>query len=135
MAIDETTQPEGGDVRLAGTTETDVGVVGEPKRASGELVDSVTEAAWNDAMSQLGGLPSNPLPLWMMLATRILRAVADGERDPQRIKRFALDGLNDHDGFSALANSSEYRNTGSSALMSSCRSSALRSMRVRFRSL
>ena len=50
-------------------------------------------------LSWLGGLPSNPLPLWMMLATRIMRAVADGERDPQRIKRFALDGLNDYDGF------------------------------------
>jgi len=33
-----------------------------------------------------------------MLATRILRAVTDGERDAQRIKRFALDGLIDHDG-------------------------------------
>ena len=47
-------------------------------------------------MSQLGGLPSNPLPLWIMLATRILRAVADGESDPQRIKAFALDGLKDY---------------------------------------
>ena len=99
MSIDETTKPEGGDLHLAGIIETDVEVVGEPKSASGELVDVVTEATWNDALSQLGGLPSNPLPLWMMLATRILRAVADGERDPQRIKRFALDGLNDHDGF------------------------------------
>ncbi|MGP1666672.1 MAG: hypothetical protein ACTS5I_12325 [Rhodanobacter sp.] len=62
------------------------------------MVDMVTEATWNDALSQLGGLPSNSLPLWIMLATRILRAVADGERDPQRIKRFALDGLNDQDG-------------------------------------
>ena len=99
MSIDETTEPEGGDVHLAGTIETDVEVVGEPKSANGELVDMVTEATWNDALSWLGGLPSNPLPLWMMLATRIMRAVADGERDPQRIKRFALDGLNDHDGF------------------------------------
>ena len=99
MSIDETTEPEGGDVHLAGTIETDVEVVGEPKSANGELVDMVTEATWNDALSRLGGLPSNPLPLWMMLATRIMRAVADGERDPQRIKRFALDGLNDHDGF------------------------------------
>ncbi len=98
MSSDETTKPEGGDLHLAGIIETDVEVVGKLKSASGELVDVVTEATWNDALSQLGGLPSNPLPLWMMLATRILRAVADGERDPQRIKRFALDGLNDHDG-------------------------------------
>ena len=27
----------------------------------------VTEATWNDALSQLGGLPSNSLPLWIML--------------------------------------------------------------------
>ena len=67
----------------------------EPKSTSGELVDMVTEATWNDALGQLGGLPSNPLPLWIMLATRILSVVADGERDPQRVKRFALDGLND----------------------------------------
>ena len=79
-------QSEGGDLHLAGIIETDVEVVREPKSASGELVDVVTEATWNDALSQLGGLPSNPLPLWMMLATRILRAVADGERDPQLIK-------------------------------------------------
>ena len=99
MSSDETTKLEGGDVHLAGTIETGVEVVGEPKSASSELVDMVTEATWNEAVSQLGGLPSNPLPLWIMLATRILRAVADGERDPQRIKRFALDGLKDYDGF------------------------------------
>ena len=94
MPIDETTK-----LHLAGTMETDLEVVGESKSASRELVDKVTEATWNDAIDQLGGLPSDPLPLWMMLATRILRAVADGERDPQSIKRFALDGLNDHDRF------------------------------------
>ena len=97
MSGDETVKLEGA-VRLPGTIETGVEVVGEPKSANGELLDIVTEATWNDALSQLGGLPSNPLPLWIMLATRILRAVADGERDPQRIQRFALDGLKDHDG-------------------------------------
>ena len=95
MSSDETTKPEGGDLHLAGTIETGVEVVGKLKTARGELVDMVTEATWNEAVSQLGALPTNPLPLWMMLATRILRAVADGERDPQRIKRFALDGLKD----------------------------------------
>jgi hypothetical protein len=98
MSIDETTKPQVGDLHLAGTIETDVEVGGEPDGASRELVDMVTEATWNDALSKLGGVPSDPLPLWMMLATRILRAVADGERDPQRIKRFALDGLNDDNG-------------------------------------
>ena len=102
MSRDETMKPVG-DVRHAGgeehTNEADAEVGGEPTSATGELVDTVTEGTWNEALSQLGGLPSNPLPLWTMLATRILRAVADGERDPQRLKRFALDGLNDHDGF------------------------------------
>jgi hypothetical protein len=102
MSGDGTIKPEGGDVHLAGgekrSIEAGVEVIDEPKSATCELVDVVTEATWNEALSQLGGLPSNPLPLWMMLATRILRAVADGERDPQRIKRFALDGRKDHDG-------------------------------------
>lgn len=97
MSGDETIKLEGA-VRLSGTIETGVEVDGEAKSANCDLVDMVTQATWNEALSQLGGLPSNPLPLWMMLATRILRAVADGERDPQRIKRFALDGLKDHDG-------------------------------------
>jgi hypothetical protein len=99
MSGEDTIKPEGGTVRLAGVIEADSGVVGEPKSATGELVDTATEATWNEALRRLGGLPSNPLPLWTMLASRILRAVADGERDPQRLKRFALDGLNGHDGF------------------------------------
>jgi hypothetical protein len=103
MSGDETIKLEGGDLHIANaverTSELVVEAVGEPKSANGELLDMVTAATWNDALSQLGGLPSNPLPLWIMLATRILRAVADGDRDPQDIKRFALDGLNDNDGF------------------------------------
>ena len=103
MSDDRTIKLGDGELQLTGgearPSESGVEVVGKPKSADGALVDMVTEATWNDALSQLGGLPSNPLPLWSMLATRILRAVADGERDPLRIKRFALDGLNDHGGF------------------------------------
>jgi hypothetical protein len=103
MPGNETIKPEGDDVPAAGDerrrTEAGVEVIDEPKSATSQLVDMVTETTWKEAVSQLGGLPSNPLPLWMMLATRILRAVVDGERDPQRLKRFALDGLNNHDGF------------------------------------
>ena len=101
MPGNETIKPEGGDVRPAGdgrANEANTEVVAGAEPATCELVDMVTEATWNEALCQLGGLPSNPLPLWIMLATRILRAVADGERDPQRIKRFALDGLNDYAG-------------------------------------
>ena len=99
MSGEGTIKPEGGTVRLAGVIEADSGVVGEPKSVTCELVTVATEATWKEALRQLGGLPSNPLPLWTMLASRILRAVADGERDAERLKRFALDGLNGHDGF------------------------------------
>jgi hypothetical protein len=47
----------------------------EPKRATRDLVDLVTEATWNEALSQLGGLPSNPLPLWTLLAAQRVRGV------------------------------------------------------------
>jgi hypothetical protein len=93
MSGAETIKPEGGTLRLAGIVETDMGVVGELNSATCELVDKVTEASWEEALRQLGGLPTNPLPLWTTLASRILRAVANGERDPQRLKRLALDGF------------------------------------------
>jgi hypothetical protein len=100
MSRDETMKPVGLDVRHAGgeerTNEADAEVGGEPSSATCELIDIVTEATWNEALRQLGGIPTNPLPLWTMLASRILRAIANGERDPQRLKRLALDGLNDH---------------------------------------
>ena len=57
------------------------------------LYDVITEAmsdAWDEALRILGGLPSDPLPLWTMLARRILAAAGDGERDPERLKRIAL---------------------------------------------
>jgi hypothetical protein len=57
--------------------------------------DVITEAmcgAWEEALRLLGGPPENPLPLWMMLATRILVAAGDGERDPGCLKRIALRG-------------------------------------------
>jgi hypothetical protein len=97
MSGEDTIKPEGEPVRLAGAIEADAGFAGEPSSATPELIDSVTEATWKEALRQLGGLPSNPLPLWTILASRILRAVADGERDPQRLKRFALDALNEYD--------------------------------------
>ncbi len=102
MSGEDAIKLEGGDVHLTGGGDSAIvanELVDETNRATSELVDLVTEATWKEALSQLGGLPSNPLPLWTLLATRILRAVADGERDPQRLERFALDGLNDSEGF------------------------------------
>ena len=98
MSDHEIVKPGGSDLGLAvgGRTNQAEGVVdGKPEPATSELVDMATEATWEEALSRLGKLPSNPLPLWMLLASRILRAVADGERDPQRLKRLALDGLNE----------------------------------------
>ena len=97
MSGDTTGKPQSGDVGLDRgdelTNEVTLEGLGATSPAICELLDVVTKETWEDALRQLGGAPSNPLPLWMMLASRILRAVADGERDPERIKRVALDGL------------------------------------------
>ena len=102
MSGDVTVKPESNDVGLSGgdgrANDAKTDVVAVPTPATCELVDMVTEATWNEALRQLGGLPSNPLPLWTVIANRILRAVADGERDPQRLKSCALDALDAHDG-------------------------------------
>lgn len=100
MARDKTIRPEGKGVRVTGVGEPTYErnkLVGEAKPATRLLVDRVIEATWNEALRRLGKAPSNPLALWMMLASRVLRVVADGERNPERLKRFALDGLNDRD--------------------------------------
>jgi hypothetical protein len=102
MSGEDASKLEGSDVHLSvggGAASVAKELGDEPKCATRDLVDLVTEATWNEALSQVGGLPSNPLPLWLLLASRILRAVAYGERDPQSLKRFALDGLNEDDGF------------------------------------
>ena len=74
-------------------------VIVEVEPATRELLDKTTEATWNEALHQLGNTPSNPLPLWTMLASRILRAVATGERDPERLKHLAMEGLRNRDWF------------------------------------
>jgi hypothetical protein len=95
----DATKPDSGDVGLADvydpTIPSEVVEIAENTEANptADLVTVAVEATWDDALRRLGGAPSNPLPLWTTLATRILRAVANGECDPQRIKRIALDGL------------------------------------------
>jgi hypothetical protein len=59
------------------------------------IVDVATEAmeaAWEEAL-RIEEAPLDPLPLWTKLATRILTAVGDGERDPQRLTQIALTAL------------------------------------------
>jgi hypothetical protein len=73
--------------------------IDEAERVTRELLDKTTEATWNEALRQLGNTPSNPLPLWTMLASRILSAVATGERDPERLKHLALERLRNRDWF------------------------------------
>ncbi len=55
-----------------------------------DIITEATAAAWEEALSILGGPPSDPLPLWTVLARRILIAAGDGERDPEMLKRTAL---------------------------------------------
>ena len=58
-----------------------------------DVITEAMAAAWDEAICALGEPPSDPLPLWTMLARRILIAVAEGERDPERLKRMALRNL------------------------------------------
>lgn len=70
--------------------------INESLAAEAEMVDVMTEAmqaAWAETIRQLGGAPSDPLPIWTRLATRILTAVDEGERDPNCLKLIALGAL------------------------------------------
>jgi hypothetical protein len=58
-----------------------------------DILTEATEAAWVEAVHRLGGVPDDPLPIWSMLAKRIMVAAGEGERDPQRLKCIALRAL------------------------------------------
>ena len=58
-----------------------------------DILTEATEAAWVEAVHRLGGVPDDPLPIWSMLAKRIMIAAGEGERDPQRLKCIALRAL------------------------------------------
>ena len=98
MSRDESVSPG---VRVSGGEKSTCGSDEALRPDTRELLDKVTEATWNEALRRLGDTPSNPLPLWTMLASRILRAVAIGERDPERLQRLALEGLRNRDWFAA----------------------------------
>ena len=78
MSGEDASKLEGSDVHLSvggGAASVAKELGDEPKRAKSDLVDLATEATWNEALSQLGGLPSNPLPLWTLLAAQRVRGV------------------------------------------------------------
>lgn len=67
-----------------------------PQSVDFELHASVLqafEAAWADAQSVLGRVPIDAHSLRSFLVRHIERAVADGERDPDRLKAIALPGF------------------------------------------
>jgi hypothetical protein len=59
-----------------------------------ELVGSVCNDVWRDLRGKVKFLrQEDERKARAMIAARVVRAVADGERDPQRLKVAALDGL------------------------------------------
>ena len=96
---DEASNPKRADARLdvAAGDEGAVGFAGANASASSEveLADVMTQAmaaAWNEAVP-LDEPPTDPMPLWLMLAKRIMSAAGEGERDAERLKRIALAGI------------------------------------------
>ncbi len=55
-----------------------------------DIIAQAMAAAWEDALRVMGAPPSDPLPLWTQVAKRILAAAGEGERDPDSLKRIAL---------------------------------------------
>jgi hypothetical protein len=59
-----------------------------------ELVGSVCNDVWRDLRDKVKFLrQEDEREARAMIAARVVRAVADGERDPQRLKVAALNGL------------------------------------------
>ena len=46
-----------------------------------DILTEATEAAWVEAVHRLGGVPDVPLPIWSMLAKRIMVAAGDDRRN------------------------------------------------------
>ena len=59
-----------------------------------ETLDLMTwafDAAWEEVEFALARQDGNPTALRTLMAVRIMAAVRDGERDPERLKELALD--------------------------------------------
>lgn len=61
-----------------------------------EMLALMTEAfngAWQEAEYALANSTFDPTGLRTMMSVRIMAAVPDGERDPERLKELALDAI------------------------------------------
>jgi hypothetical protein len=54
------------------------------------LLSRVFDEAWIETQLMLGTKPLDPTTIRSALATRIMAAAKDGERDPKRLKLIAL---------------------------------------------
>ena len=61
-----------------------------------DMLDLMTwafDAAWEDVEFALAKTDANPSALRTLMAVRIMTAVRDGERDPERLKELALEAV------------------------------------------
>ncbi len=57
------------------------------------LMRSAFDAAWEEIEYALAGSQLNPTELRTAMAFRIMLAVSDGERDPERLKELAIETI------------------------------------------
>jgi hypothetical protein len=57
------------------------------------LMTHAFDAAWEEAEYALASNAFDPTALRKLMAVRIMAAVRDGERDPERLKELALDAI------------------------------------------
>ena len=58
-----------------------------------QLMSGAFDAAWEEVGFALASKHDNATALHKLMAVRIMAAVRDGERDPERLKEIALDAI------------------------------------------
>ena len=58
-----------------------------------DLMGQAFDAAWEEVGLALASNDDNPTALRKLMAVRIMAAVRDGERDPERLKELALEAI------------------------------------------
>jgi len=58
-----------------------------------EFMSRAFDAAWEEVWFALASKDDNPTALRKLMAVRIVTAVRDGERDPERLKELALEAI------------------------------------------